>query len=210
MIIEFSFDDGHILDLKVADLLEKYGFRATFYIVVDWVGTENHLTWEQIKDLINRGHTIGSHSMTHPMDMKLLYDDQLFFEVQTSKDLLERALGVERIKKFCFPRGRYNEKTIEAVKQAGYEEARTTKILRTAYFPEIDPFRKPTTIHVYQRKEYDNSDWLTLAKGYFGLAKEQESEQTNQYFHLWGHSREIERDKNWQKLEEFFKYANIN
>ena len=64
--LSFTFDDGFVDHFTLAGpMLEKHGLRGTFFIVVNWIGKGNHLTWEQVKSLSERGHEIGSHSMRH-------------------------------------------------------------------------------------------------------------------------------------------------
>ena len=45
-----SWDDGNILDLKVATLLQKYNLPGTFYIVGDLIGKKDGLRG---KDRVN-------------------------------------------------------------------------------------------------------------------------------------------------------------
>ena len=61
----FTFDDGapsHIED--AAPLFEKYGYRATFYLVTNW-----NPDWSAFQELADKGHEIGSHSKTHGQNM---------------------------------------------------------------------------------------------------------------------------------------------
>ncbi len=82
------------------------------------------------------------------------------------------------------------------VREVGFEEARTTKVGIVEFPP--DPFEVHTTVHVYQRSEYDRKPWLEYA---IDILK------TNPiYFHLWGHSWEIEKFDLWDELEKLFKY----
>ncbi len=112
--IETSWDDGFTFDFKIVELLKKYNLPGTFYIIVDAIGKEGFLTWEQIKDFDKQGFSIGSHTMTHPNDLKDLFEERLFYEIQNSKDIIEAALG-HPISKFCYPRGRYDARVKEMV-----------------------------------------------------------------------------------------------
>ncbi len=66
---------------------------------------------------------IGSHSVNHD-NMKNLTDDQLKYELEESKRILERDLSID-IRTFCYPGGAYDNRTIEAVQSAGYDSAVT-------------------------------------------------------------------------------------
>jgi peptidoglycan/xylan/chitin deacetylase (PgdA/CDA1 family) len=64
--ISFTFDDGTVDHFtQAAPMLEKHGLRGTFFIVINWIGKGNKLTWDQVKSLSERGHEIGNHSVTH-------------------------------------------------------------------------------------------------------------------------------------------------
>jgi len=196
---EISFDDGGEKDLKVASILEKYNLSAIFYIVVDWIGVKGYLTWEQIKDLDRRGHEIGSHSMTHPEDLKMVFDEQLHYEIQNSKDLLETALG-HSISSFCYPHGRADERVKNKVKEAGYENARGTG--KAGITKREDEFYLPGTIHIFQREEYKGKSIYEYAKEVIDKVKKEGG-----YCNIWGHSLEISRDGNFGVLEEILKYV---
>lgn len=197
--ITFSFDDGFALDMKTATLLEKYGLRGVFYIVVDWVGKDGFLKWEQIKDLEARGHEIGSHTMTHPQDLKAKFDDQLFFEVKTSKDLLESALG-HPVTKFCYPRGRYDERVLAAVEEAGYLEARITG--KPGVIDVVNPLLVPGSVHVFQRPEYNGVKVFDYAKRTIDKVRNDGGR-----CEIWGHSNEIDRNFLWDTLEYILNYV---
>jgi peptidoglycan/xylan/chitin deacetylase (PgdA/CDA1 family) len=92
-----TFDDnwkGQYLYVK--PILEKYGFKATFFVVCNWVGPNNTvgryqgasaMTWKDIKSLQEAGHDIESHGMEHK-DLTKLSDTELAYEVGQSKQCL--------------------------------------------------------------------------------------------------------------------------
>lgn len=199
MKIITSWDDGSVLDLKVAKLLLKYKLPGIFYIVVNNVGLPDFLSWDDIKWLDKNGFEIGSHTMTHPSDLKMVYDEDLKYEILSSKELLDSALG-HPVKSFCYPRGRYDERVMRQVAEAGYLEARTTIVGKIK--PPEDKLETHTSVHVYpNRKEYNGKDWVEFAEMMYRGAKEFE----DTVFHLWGHSWEVEKYQQWEKLEEFLK-----
>ncbi len=87
--VEFTFDDGGVSFLtKAAPILEKYGYRGVFFISTKYIGTEAFLSIEQIKELSERGHRIGSHTHTHPENMQSLSVDEIKKEWEESVDIL--------------------------------------------------------------------------------------------------------------------------
>ncbi|MFB6190842.1 MAG: polysaccharide deacetylase family protein [Candidatus Nanohaloarchaea archaeon] len=65
-----TFDDGLKSSYRAADVLEDLGARATFYIITGlmgelWDGAEV-MSWSQVKELDDRGHEVGAHTVSHP------------------------------------------------------------------------------------------------------------------------------------------------
>lgn len=203
-----SWDDGHILDKKIVELNKKYKIPGIFYITIDYVGRKDYLTWDDIKEIdAEENQEIGCHTINHPADMKLLFNDQIIAETGGAKGILESVLG-HKVNKFCYPRGRYNENVIYALKDSGFLEARTTKV--GCLTKSSDPFRQDTTVHVYSgRSEYEGRDWFSYANLKLDEAFNLNKEGKDVYYHLWGHSWEIDRDKEWDKLEEFYKLISV-
>lgn len=197
--LETSWDDGGELDMMIARHLEDRGLPGTFYIVVDWVGKPGYLTWDQIKELDKRGFKIGSHTMTHPVDLKMVHDDMLHYEIQNSKDMLENVLG-HAVDSFCYPRGRADERVRRFVAEAGYVTARGTGA--PGVITVTDKLYLPGTIHIFKREEYKDMSIYNYAVRVLTHAKEQGG-----YVNIWGHSAEIEKNSLWGVLERVFGYA---
>lgn len=192
-----SWDDGDPLDRKVLQLLLEHNLPGIFYL------PSVAAVEPAVKLLVQSGFEIGGHTVSHPQDLKLLDDDQLNYEIMANKDQLETVIG-KPITKFCYPRGRYDDRVIEAVKKAGYTEARTTEVLKVDT-EGVDPFKTPTTIHVFNRQEYQGRDWFDVAKSYAIHASE-----VGGLFHIWGHSWEIEQLNQWEELGDFFFWLSTN
>jgi len=197
--LETSWDDGGKLDRRIVDLLNKYKLKGTFYVVLDFIGKEGYMDWNDIKELDQEGFDIGSHTVSHSMDLKMCHDEQLHLEIQNSKDMLETALG-HVITRFAYPRGRTDERVKDKVKEVGYLDARGTG--KPGILTKEDLFYLPGTIHIFQRPEYGEKDIVTFAHEVLdNLFK------NGGYCNIWGHSREIDANNLWDVLEEVLKYA---
>lgn len=196
MHIEWSFDDGLRQDIIIADLFRKYNMHN----VIFYIPNTTALTIEQIKDL-SKDFIIGGHTVSHYQDLKLLSDKLLKSEIEDNKKWLEGITGKE-ITKFCYPRGRWDERVIRAVANAGYLEARTTIVLNT----EINDFNKDTTVHFYPRKEYatENKTSFEIAR-YFILSYREE-----EVLRFWGHSKELLKFYKLGDLEDLLKFVKEN
>lgn len=193
-----SWDDGTKYDIRLAQMLKEHNIPAIFYISNNHPKfyKEDMLSDEQIKMLKRIGFEIGGHTYNHPDDLKLFYEKDCRDEIFKNKEYLENLLG-EKITKFCYPRGRYNEDTIRILKEVGYGESRTTMVLNTNI--PTNPFRTYTSIHVHPtRREYNGVPWYEVARELYKEAKKK-----NGYFHIFGHSWEIENFGLWEELEDF-------
>ncbi len=222
-----SWDDGHVLDLKVAELLEKYKLRGTFYISRNHPQKKSNLADSEIAAFSKR-QEIGAHTINHPdlLKIPLAEAEQ---EIRESKKWLENILNA-KIEMFCYPFGSYNEKITELVRQAGFKGARTTRefsIGAPDNFYEMDatlhvypfPFRKTDAGHYYwgrllqpylQNREgirklhiplFRLRNWESLSRAIFDIAI-----KNGTIFHLLGHSWEVEKYQMWRELENFFAY----
>ena len=97
--VTFTFDDGGVSFITIiAPILERYGYRGLFFISTRYIGTEGFLTVDQIKELVTRGHMVGSHSHTHPEMMNTMKEEDLIYECKNSGDIFREIIG----KKFGF------------------------------------------------------------------------------------------------------------
>ncbi len=120
-----TFDDGGASAAWIAEELEKRGMRGAFFVVTARIGTDGFLGADQIRDLVARGHEIGSHSHTHPSYMARLSGAELAHEWATSRELLAELLGVAP-PSAAVPGGSVSPEVIEQAAQAGYERVFTS------------------------------------------------------------------------------------
>ena len=68
-VVYLTFDDGPIPEQTpwVLDLLDRYGIRATFFMVGDNVRRHPEL----LEEVSRRGHSVGNHTMHHLQGMKV-------------------------------------------------------------------------------------------------------------------------------------------
>ena len=115
----FTFDDGGASALEpTATLLEAFGWRGSFFITTDFIGTRGFLTRTEIRTLRARGHVVGSHSCSHPARMALCSHDQLLHEWGDSRELLSDILG-EAVESASVPGGYYARRVAEAASECG-------------------------------------------------------------------------------------------
>jgi len=86
------------------------------------------MTWDQARKLVQQGHTVGSHSMTHP-NLAHLQPEDLRFELEQSKRRLAQELS-HVVTHFSYPcpalQPHWSERTVEVCRTLGYSTAVTS------------------------------------------------------------------------------------
>ena len=114
-----TFDDGGSSAHDViAPSLERRGWRGHFFVTTGWLGAPGFLTADGIRDLIQRGHIVGSHSHSHPLAMSSLTPEELRQEWEQSVEILSDALGTH-VTTASIPGGAYSRSVAEAAGEAG-------------------------------------------------------------------------------------------
>ncbi|MDW5416685.1 polysaccharide deacetylase family protein [Iodobacter sp. CM08] len=215
MLILTSWDDGHPKDLRLADLLIKYGLKATFFIPIENREGREVLSASQIK-LLDQNFEIAGHTLTHRY-LQGLPEADLRYEIEGGKLALENIVGHD-IHGFCYPGGKYDSKVINAVKQAGFSYARTVENLQ--FDLGHSAWAMPTSLQFYphsalvlfknivKKPELHKLQplFMRLSERNFFKFLEKQLERisdSDAVFHLWGHSWEIEAFDLWKELELF-------
>jgi len=137
--VALTFDDGFRDNRSEAlPVLERFDFRAAFFVVTAVVGTsktieryvrccnaDRMLDWDEVHELHARGHAIGGHSRTH-RELATLSLDEVRAEAEGCALDIEERVG-ERPRHFCYPRGSEDAAVRQIVGEAGFETACTVR-----------------------------------------------------------------------------------
>jgi peptidoglycan-N-acetylglucosamine deacetylase len=214
LLVTTSWDDGHPSDLRVADLLEKHGLRGTFYVPCS--NSEGRPVMRSTEIVqVGRRFEIGGHTQNH-ISLTEIAPRLAANQIRANKKRLEDLLGRE-VCGFAYVRGRHNCIVRGLVDEAGYRYARTVKNLMSTLGP--DRLQVPTTTQFFAHststyvRNYMSGgptpqrttilaavlrgDELAtrLSRAAWACAR------SGGYFHLWGHSWELDEHDLWNELD---------
>ena len=205
--VTFSFDDGVTQDIRLIEILNKYGLKGTFNLDSallglpgalnrDW-GKVNHtkVKASEVKALYE-GHEIAVHSLTHP-SLVGLDEETVIRQVEEDRKALEAICGYP-IVGMAYPYGTYNETVINAI-------ANNTPIRYSRTTENTHSFAvQKEGLLAYKPTAHYREDCLEEMIEQF-LASEAEEDQL---FYIWGHSYELD-DLNvaidWETFERLCK-----
>jgi peptidoglycan/xylan/chitin deacetylase (PgdA/CDA1 family) len=122
-----TFDDGGVSYFTViADRLEALGLRAHCFVSTDCIGERGFLTPQQIRELDARGHTMGTHSASHPARFSALTTSDMRREWSESRqrleDIVDHAITVGSV-----PGGYFSRAVAVAAGYAGLQTLYTSE-----------------------------------------------------------------------------------
>lgn len=116
-----TVDDGGVsFYTRVADRLEALGWRGSCFVTTGCIGRRGFLDRNQIRELHRRGHSIGSHSVSHPNPFASLGAGEMAREWGDSRSALADLLGAD-VTAASLPGGAYSPRVAAAAADAGFQ-----------------------------------------------------------------------------------------
>ena len=115
--IIITFDQGYEngYTAKILDTLREKNVQAIFFLTGPYAKTESAL----VKRMINEGHILGNHGMTHA-SLPTLCDEDAKKEIMSLHDYVMNNYGYQ-MQYFRCPCGEYSEQVLETLKNCGYK-----------------------------------------------------------------------------------------
>lgn len=115
--IALTFDDGPegTMTPRVLDVLGKYQVQAAFFLI----GEKARVHPELVVRMVEEGHIIGSHSLTHAGLFPFKNRDKIYAELEKTRCILKEITG-KRINLFRPPFGVTNPSIAVAIRKGGY------------------------------------------------------------------------------------------
>ena len=206
-ILTFSYDDGTTQDIRLVELFNKYGMKATFNLNSGKLGQERELLREGVTirhdkvkaaDVrhIYAGHEVAAHTLTHPSLLKLT-NDEVVREVEQDRLQLSDLCGYEVVG-FAYPGGHpnYDSRVADVIRaNTGVRYCRTV-LSSHSFAPQENLYEVRPTVH-------HHAEWEKLfALGEQFLSLEAD---TPTVFYVWGHAFEFDIHDTWSRFEEFLQ-----
>lgn len=115
IIITFDqgYENGYTAD--ILDTLKEKNVKAIFFLTGDYAKKEESL----VKRMIQEGHTLGNHGMTHA-SLPKLSQTEAEEEIMSLHNFVLNNYGYE-MQYFRCPCGEYSEQALETVQKCGYK-----------------------------------------------------------------------------------------
>ena len=206
--VTFSYDDGCRADIKLSQILNKYGLKGTFNLNSKWLGTSDndwHLTKEEIqKYIIDKGHEIAVHGAEHKANGNLRPIDGI-------QDVVNCRLGLENdfetiVRGMAYPDSGighfHNGVTMSDIesylKALDIVYARTLGRINDSFDLPDNWYQWMPTAHHDSPEVFDLIEKFTSYK----LTDVYLARRIPKLFYLWGHAYEFDQKNNWDRMEE--------
>ena len=118
-VLYLTFDAGYENGYteKILDILQKHEVKAAFFLVGNYLQKNADL----VRRMVEEGHIVGNHTMTHP-DMSAITEKEAFQKELTGlESLFQEITGKELPKYYRPPQGIYSEENLKLAKELGYK-----------------------------------------------------------------------------------------
>ena len=116
--VMLTYDDTDLEQYTVAKAeMDKYGFKGVYFIMTVSLNRPNYMSREQVKELADNGHIIGSHTWDHH-NVKQYKGDDWKTQIEKPTQQLISITG-EPVRYFAYPFGLWNKDAIPELKKRG-------------------------------------------------------------------------------------------
>ena len=203
--LTLSYDDGVVQDIRLVNIFNKYGLKATFNINSGLYLPED-VTREQLRGRLKRseaialykdsGHEVAVHGLKHAFLSKLK-PAEMVREVLEDRKNIEADYGVIT-RGMAYAYSDYSAEAIEILKQCGIVYSRAVASTLRFSFPTDWWAIQPTCHHA-------SENLMTLADKFVNTKSRYPVD--NWLFYVWGHSYEFDDHDNWDVIERFAAYV---
>ena len=200
--LTFSYDDGEKQDIRLCQLLNKYGLKGTFNLNSGLMPAEpnensSKVALSQIPE-VYKGHEVAVHTVNHPF-LEKMTTTEIAVEIFDDKRTLEKYTGYV-VRGMAYPFGTYNNDVIRIASDLGIKYSRGVHAHHGFVLP-TKWLEMPTTCHQADEKAFD------IAKTFVEENATKDWRSTHGWlFYIWGHSYEYRTEEDWDRMEKLCAY----
>ncbi len=117
-----TFDDTDLDQYTLAKpVMDEYNFKGVFFIMTVALNKPRYMSRDQVKQLSDEGHVIGSHTWDH-MNVKKLTAPDWAIQIEKPLKQLQEITG-KPVRYFAYPFGLWKPEIIPGIKERQFEGA---------------------------------------------------------------------------------------
>jgi peptidoglycan/xylan/chitin deacetylase (PgdA/CDA1 family) len=190
--LTFSYDDGQIFDIRLAEILRKHGMKGTFNLNSSTLADSDNAFFVNKNKLneIYEGHEIAIHGVEHK-DLTHMTEQEISLEILPDRQALEKLTG-RIIQGMAYAFGTYNDTVIRIINSLGVHYSRTVN--------ENHYFELPRNFLAWDPTCHHNNDLMKWGKEFLDFPLWRELP----LMYVWGHSYEFgDSEERWKLIEDF-------
>ncbi len=191
-----SYDDGRDHDMRLLEIMRKYGLRGTFNLTLNGIESpsSDFIHADYIKEHFGADAEIALHGCNH-LSLSRVTPPLAMRDVATNREAFEKIFG-KIIRGMAYANGAFDDETVELLRTCGVAYSRTTRSTESFDIPEEWLLWHPTCHH-------KNPNLFELIDKFFEEPRAYFWSKSPRIFYLWGHSYEFANDGNWDVIERF-------
>lgn len=205
--ITFSFDDGVTQDIRLIELLNRYGLKCTFNLNSEKFGSGGDFV-RNGKEVSHRmieagkiketyaGHEVAVHTLTH-VNLTTCEEEEIVRQVEEDRKNLSALVGYEVVG-MAYPCGGVNndDRVAEIIaRKTGVKYARTITSTKSFSLQETRRFRFNPSTYIIEK------DFEEVVDRFLALETEEPA-----LLYIWGHAYEMDAEYiTWENLERILK-----
>ena len=115
LTFDAGYENGHTE--QILDTLAKHNVKAAFFLVGNYLQKNA----DMVRRMVEEGHIVGNHTMTHPDMSAILEKDAFQKELVGLENLFREITGKELPKYYRPPQGIYSEENLKMAQELGYK-----------------------------------------------------------------------------------------
>ena len=115
LTFDAGYENGHTA--QILDTLAKHDVKAAFFLVGNYLQKNADL----VRRMVEEGHIVANHTMTHPDMSAISSKDAFQKELEGVEKLFSEITGRELPRFYRPPQGIYSEENLKMAKELGYK-----------------------------------------------------------------------------------------